>query len=266
LSYGLNPHPFKRYLTELNIFMDTLLLTESTAWPGAQGYRNAKECHTGTETSNEDGAFSHAGVNTGVMIVMEKTSSMENQVPIAMVEESKRFKEWEIDALINYIISNCHIPAKQKAVLIYDLADRTSRECGAKHPELLRLTTALFLFFNDLSLHLKLEEQVLFPNILQLNKKIRSEGLGTYTTFGFIRSSSNTMHEEHDAIIENLKSFRGLTNDYTSPSDASGSHHRLLVLMKEFENDLILQLYLENNILFPKAIEMDERTVGYENL
>jgi regulator of cell morphogenesis and NO signaling len=70
------------------------------------------------------------------------------------------------------------------------------------------------------------------------------------------------MHEGHDTIIENLKSFRNLTNDYTSPPDASGSYHQLFELTKEFENDLILQLYLENNILFPKAIEMDERPVS----
>jgi regulator of cell morphogenesis and NO signaling len=249
----------------LTICMTILPFTETTACPGvAKGYQNVEECNPGTKTSKDHKEFCQAGIQSDMMT--EKINPVENRTPIAMVEESKRFKEWEIDALINYIISNCHIPAKQKAVLIYDLADRTSRECGAKHPELLRLTTALFLFFDDLLRHLKVEEQVLFPNMLQLNKKIRSGGLGTYTTFGFIKSSSNTMHEGHDAIIESLKSFRGLTNDYKSPSDASGSHHRLLVLMKEFENDLILQLYLENNILFPKAIEMDERTVGYENL
>lgn len=242
--------------------MNTLPLTETTGSPGVQDYRSVKEYHSGTETSNKNKALIEAGINSDMIVMIEKINSVKNRTPIAVIEKSKKFKEWKLDALIDYIISNYHIPAKQKSILIYDLADRTSRECGTKHPELFKLTAALFLFFDDLLFHLKVEEQVLFSNILQLNKKTMSEGLGTYTTFGLIKSSSNAIHDGHDTIIENLKSFRNLTNDYTSPSDASGSYHQLLELMKEFENDLILQLYLESNILFPKAIEMDERPVG----
>jgi len=182
----------------------------------------------------------------------------EGQTQETLLDESKRFSEWDINSLIDFVIQHYHCDARKNIVLIYDLAKKVAGKHRDEHPELAKLTTALFLFFNDLSFHLKNEEQILFPNIRQLIEK-RSHGeSSTYTTFGLIEESVLVLENEHQTSVNELKFIRRLTNNYLIPADASESYKYLFERLKAFEKDLIQHIRLENDILFPKAIQMDE--------
>lgn len=50
--------------------------------------------------------------------------------------------------------------------------------------------------------------------------------------------------------------FGRLTHDYVLPADACNSYTYLFGKMKEFEDDLFQHIHLENNILFPKALQL----------
>jgi regulator of cell morphogenesis and NO signaling len=65
------------------------------------------------------------------------------------------------------------------------------------------------------------------------------------------------MMKEHDAAGELVKQIRSLTADYTAPADACASSKALYEALKEFEADLHQHVHLENNILFPRAVEME---------
>ena len=67
------------------------------------------------------------------------------------------------------------------------------------------------------------------------------------------------MMMEHDAAGANLKAIRELSGDYTTPTDACTSYRVLNEALAAFEADLHQHIHLENNILFPRAIEMEER-------
>ena len=66
------------------------------------------------------------------------------------------------------------------------------------------------------------------------------------------------MQKEHEIAGEDLTFFRKITNNYDLPADACNSYMYLFEKMKEFENDLYNHIHLENNILFPKALKLDE--------
>src|SRR5660397_148856 len=67
-------------------------------------------------------------------------------------------------------------------------------------------------------------------------------------------------HEkEHQGVGENLNMIRKLTNNYTLPEDACASYILLYRMLGEFEEDIQLHIHLENNILFPKAIELEQQ-------
>lgn len=66
------------------------------------------------------------------------------------------------------------------------------------------------------------------------------------------------MQKEHEIAGEDLSFFRRLTNDYQLPADACNSYTYLFQKMQEFETDLLQHIHLENNILFPKALELDK--------
>jgi regulator of cell morphogenesis and NO signaling len=89
-----------------------------------------------------------------------------------------------------------------------------------------------------------------------------------YSTFGLIEESVGRMQKVHQAIVRDLKLFHELTNDYMIPADACGSYKYLFEKLKEFEENLLLHLHLENNILFPKALAEDKGAdeSGFVNL
>ncbi len=53
--------------------------------------------------------------------------------------------------------------------------------------------------------------------------------------------------------------MRKLTNDFTTPADGCTTYNTAFNLLKEFETDLHLHIHLENNIMFPRAIELEKR-------
>ena len=171
--------------------------------------------------------------------------------------EFARFSEWNVDSLVDLIVNAYHVSARKNVAFIYELAQNVYCKHGEKHPELSRLIEALFLFFDDLLFHLKKEEQILFPNILQLTEKKLHEGTFDYSTFGVIREYAVAMQNEHREIMREFSFFRQLTSDYLLPEDACDLYRLLFEKMKEFEADMIMHMKIENQFLFPKAIQMD---------
>jgi regulator of cell morphogenesis and NO signaling len=66
------------------------------------------------------------------------------------------------------------------------------------------------------------------------------------------------MEMEHETVGGYFSEIRKATNGYTLPQSACGSFTFLYRLLEEFEEDLHLHIHLENNILFPKAIELEK--------
>ena len=66
------------------------------------------------------------------------------------------------------------------------------------------------------------------------------------------------MEMEHEVVGEHLAKIRELTGHYTLPDDACASYSLLYRMLDAFEDDLHLHVHLENNILFPRAIELEK--------
>jgi regulator of cell morphogenesis and NO signaling len=154
-------------------------------------------------------------------------------------------------------VKQYHTDTRVSIVAIYDLAQKAFSKHSDRHPELAGLVQALFIFFDDLLFHLKQEEQILFPNIIELSEKKLHEGGFNYGTFGLIKEYALTMQNEHQDVIRQLEFFRRLTNNYELP-DAAVLYQSLLSKMKEFDHQMIQHIEFENNFLLPRAIMMDE--------
>jgi len=70
------------------------------------------------------------------------------------------------------------------------------------------------------------------------------------------------MEAEHEKAGEALLKIRELTSQYTLPDDACYSFGALYDGFEELERDMHLHIHLENNILFPRTIEMERETLG----
>ena len=160
------------------------------------------------------------------------------------------FSQWDPGFLADYIINTHHRYVKDNAAIISALAQKVAQHHGNAHPELIELAARTGFFLNDLLSHLAKEEETVFPVIKQLAAGGKSQVS--------LSATINSMEKEHEAAGDDLRFFRSLSDNYSLPPDACNSYAYLFEKMKEFESDLFLHIHLENNILFPKAIGLEE--------
>jgi regulator of cell morphogenesis and NO signaling len=75
--------------------------------------------------------------------------------------------------------------------------------------------------------------------------------------FGSVRNPIHMMEIEHDSAGEALRELRQVTNQFIAPEEGCFSYKTLYQGLVEFEADLHQHIHLENNILFPRAIELE---------
>lgn len=106
-------------------------------------------------------------------------------------------------------------------------------------------------------MHMQKEEQVLFPYIDALERAVSRHEAVEPPFFQTVRNPIHTMMKEHDAAGELVKQIRRLTSEYTAPADACTSFKASYEALREFESDLHEHVHLENNVLFPRAVELE---------
>ena len=106
-------------------------------------------------------------------------------------------------------------------------------------------------------MHMMKEEQVLFPYISRMEEAVLERRPVMPPMFGTVRNPVQMMIQEHDDAGQALHEMRELSGGYTPPQDACISFQTLYRALDEFERDLHQHIHLENNILFPRAVEME---------
>ena len=133
---------------------------------------------------------------------------------------------------------------------------------GKNHPELLRLREIFSGLAGELTTHLMKEEMVLFPYILRMEEAVVAKEPVLTPPFGSVRNPVAMMKNEHDGAGAALRSMRQTGNGYAAPPDACISFQTLYQALAAFEADLHQHIHLENNVLFPRAIEMERAQSG----
>ena len=126
---------------------------------------------------------------------------------------------------------------------------------GQRHPELAEVARYYQALENELVPHLMKEEQVLFPMIRQLESATSMPLLHC----GTVQNPVHVMIEEHEHAGDALKQLRRLTGGFCAPEDACPTYQALYALLADLEKDLHEHIHKENNILFPKALELERR-------
>jgi regulator of cell morphogenesis and NO signaling len=80
--------------------------------------------------------------------------------------------------------------------------------------------------------------------------------------FGTIQNPINMMEEEHLSAGGNMDKIKELSNNFTPPDDACNSYRVLFAKLKEYEFDLHHHIHLENNILFKKAVDLENELLN----
>lgn len=169
------------------------------------------------------------------------------------------YGDWSLDFLADYIINTHHSYVKKNLPDIKAYAEKVMKVHGSQHPELLRIHQLVEEVNMELMAHMVKEERVLFPYIKELVAAKNNTQTLHAAHFGTIQNPINMMEMEHELVGKNLEVIRKLSNNYLLPEDACASYSLLYRMLDEFEEDLHLHIHLENNILFPKALEIEKQ-------
>jgi regulator of cell morphogenesis and NO signaling len=177
----------------------------------------------------------------------------------ALHSSSGRFVGDDPAALIQHIVSRHHAYVRRSMSQIEDHLEKVVEAHGARHAELPFIESEFAKVASELQQHLVKEEQVLFPYIASLNEAVRSGGPHPPDMFGTVQNPIRMMEIEHQEATDRLSAIRHLSHDYTPPADACQTYRVVLDELQAFEEDLRVHVDLEDNVLFPMAVELEEK-------
>src|SRR3989339_544175 len=166
-------------------------------------------------------------------------------------------ENYELDILANHIVEMHHAYVRQRIPEIEPFLDKVVRVHGQKHPELKKVQENFQAVKEELLSHMQKEENVLFPYIREMVEARKNNTQLAPPFFGTIKNPINMMEMEHESAGNSFKEIREVTNDLTLPDGACNTYRVTFSLLYEFENDLHRHIHLENNVLFPKAIMLE---------
>lgn len=177
-------------------------------------------------------------------------------------EKVENFKEWELDFLADYIVNKHHKYVLESIPMLYELCHKVARVHGDRNPELIQIASHFVSVSEELTMHMKKEEGILFPYIKEMVKAKKENSSVEQPGFGSIQNPINMMEAEHLSAGEDIEAIRELSSNFTLPPNACNSYRVLFGKLEEFEKDLHQHIHLENNILFVKSVELEKEVLN----
>ena len=162
-----------------------------------------------------------------------------------------------LTGLCAHIIATHHEYVKRELPRLAAFAEKVVKKHGENHPELHVIEATLTRLAEELTQHLAKEEMVLFPYIAKFEKALAEGGPRPQGCFGTVVNPIAMMTREHEDAGMLLEVLRNKSNQYTAPEGSCPTYHGFFDGLREFEQDLHQHIHLENNILFPRAVEME---------
>jgi len=131
---------------------------------------------------------------------------------------------------------------------------RVGRRHGDNHPHLVTLSQLVQALAAELMLHLRKEEEILFPMIRSMSDPSAEApmmGCG-----GSVAGPISVMEAEHEDAGEVLRRIREVATDFVPPEDACNSWRALYAGLEGLEADTHRHIHKENCAVHPRALAL----------
>ncbi|RYY48013.1 MAG: hypothetical protein EOO06_11400 [Chitinophagaceae bacterium] len=181
----------------------------------------------------------------------------------ASVSAVLNYRQWDADFLVAYLVNVHHgylintLPDLLESLEAFVNSHRT------KYDYLDKLLLCVKELRDEILPHLEHEEQIIFPYVKQIAHAYHNnESYASLLVKTMRKPVESMMQEEHAYINKYLEQLRLLTNNYTAPPNACISHRVSFAKLRELDEDLQQHLFLENEILFSKTVQMERELLG----
>lgn len=183
----------------------------------------------------------------------------ELESPSHMADAGLPLVSYPIDLIIQYLKHVHYIFIKHKLPYIAKLVEafKASDESFANIERDLKIVLPLFI--EDFIHHIYEEEDTLFNYINVLERASRGSYQPAKLFYLLEKTSVHKFAMEHEVHDDEMEGIRKITNDYSLPPNAPLHVKVLYQELQEFEKNLIVHARIENDILFPKAMTLENQ-------
>lgn len=167
------------------------------------------------------------------------------------------FERMPLDKLCDYIVDRHHSYVRETVPFLVEKLQKLCEVHGDNHPELFKVRELFGQMAENLTMHMENEELILFPFIKKL-LGLEKQGNEILETEAEFIATINQMETEHEAEGERLELIAKFTGNYSVPSDGCNTYRVTYQSLQEFEQDLHRHIHLENNLLFKKALQVED--------
>lgn len=229
-----------------------------TAEPSAAAVLERFEINLCTQSDIEL-ARACAELQLSVNQVLEKLADAESHAHGAF---APNLESYSMTRLIQHIVRTHHQTVRQDLPRFVEISQRIATRHGGKVPEYKDVARLLEALRDEMFAHLEKEEQVLFPYIVQLEDAAEAQTCAPTACFRSVGQPISMMLQEHDAAQAIVTQIRELTHGFQPPEWACSRNSAFHAGLAAFQVDLAHHVHLENDLLFPRAIEAETQVNG----
>lgn len=190
---------------------------------------------------------------------IEVEQDLERATKSITLSNAIAFNEWPLSFLTDYILYVHHGYLKMALPTLRQLLTSFVPGHLKKYPHLDGLHETFLNLADELDEHMAEEEESLFPYVKQISSTYsQKEKYGRLFVRTMRKPLAQTVEKGHVRIVSLLKQLRTQTNHYSFGPNACPNYQVIYNKLKEIDNDLVQHKHLENNILFPKALQMEK--------
>jgi len=170
-------------------------------------------------------------------------------------------QEYPIDLIIEYLKHAHYIFIKQKLPYLAQLIKNLEVKKGIHEGISKDLKFVFPLFVEDFIHHIYEEEDTLFSYVADLNGYIRGNTNASVVYMQMEKNSLQKFAMEHEQHDDEMRGIRNITNDYKVAEGTSLPLKVIYSELQKLEEDLKTHARIENEVLFPKALQLEKEAV-----
>lgn len=196
--------------------------------------------------------------NVSVETILSELNNLDNTKDRT---DENRYESWDLKFLSDYIVNNHHSYVRNAIPQLLPHLEKVAFKHGNKYPQLKDVESLFNSVAEELFSHMHKEEKILFHVIRYLEDCKKFNERPKMSGFKTVKHPIDAMEAEHSNAGSAMEKIRKLTGGFTPPEDACNTFKLTYKELEDFEKDLHIHVHLENNILFPKAIELEQELI-----
>ncbi|MBK7105992.1 MAG: hemerythrin domain-containing protein [Ignavibacteriae bacterium] len=167
------------------------------------------------------------------------------------------YNEWDLPTLTNYILQNHHKYVSEAIIKIKNKVNKFEETSGNEF--ITEITNLFQQLSKEMENHMKKEETISFPYIKYLLSCKKFNEKPKIRRSGSIKKNLFTLENELASANYVLIKIKEIIKKYSLLNKDKIALIELNELLIEFDKDLKKHVHLENNILFPKIVKLENQ-------